>query len=186
MERNVDNAALNLQATAGPDPLSDAEYDGDLRPEHRRGDPAGARPAAQLHVRAGSRLRRRQEDRLQRHAHAGHAARRSPSTRSWRPGDHGAAAGRRRSLGAGLPSGYEQHKGIDEYYKRLGPTRRSSSLVEEVADNQANAHEALKFGNNSHLNSSLRTSRPAARTRSTTAPRCRSARPLSGKSRWTT
>ena len=55
----------------------------------------------------------------------------------------------------GLPSGYQQHKGIDEYYKHLGPDAPIKSLVEEVADNQANAHEALKFGNNSHLNSSL-------------------------------
>ena len=54
-----------------------------------------------------------------------------------------------------LPSGYEQHKTIDEYYKRLGPTVPIHSLVEEVADNQANEHEALKFGNGNHLNSSL-------------------------------
>ena len=53
-----------------------------------------------------------------------------------------------------LPSGYEQHKTIDEYYARLGPFAPIHSLVEEVADNQANAHEALKFGNSNHLNSS--------------------------------
>src|SRR3954469_18489854 len=51
-----------------------------------------------------------------------------------------------------LPSGYEQHKTIDEYYKRLGPPVPIHSLVEEIADNQANEHEALKFGNSSHLN----------------------------------
>jgi len=54
-----------------------------------------------------------------------------------------------------LPGGYEQHKTIDEYYARLGPLAPIKSLVEEVADNQANAHEALKFGNGNHLNSSL-------------------------------
>ncbi|GAA0986143.1 hypothetical protein GCM10009555_062900 [Acrocarpospora macrocephala] len=54
-----------------------------------------------------------------------------------------------------LPSGYEQHKSIDEYYKRLGPQAPIQSLVQEVADNQANAHQALKYGNNNHLNSSL-------------------------------
>ena len=59
-----------------------------------------------------------------------------------------------------LPGGYEQHKTIDEYYKRLGPNAPINSLVEEVADNQANAHEALKFGNDSHLNSRWPTSRP--------------------------
>ncbi|HEX6020972.1 MAG TPA: amidase family protein, partial [Solirubrobacter sp.] len=49
----------------------------------------------------------------------------------------------------------EQHMAIDLYYQRLGPSAPIKSLVEEVADNQANAHEALKFGNNSHLNASL-------------------------------
>jgi amidase len=52
----------------------------------------------------------------------------------------------------GLPSGYQQHKSINEYYKNLGPNAPIKSLAEEVADNQANEHEALKFGNNSHLN----------------------------------
>jgi amidase len=51
-----------------------------------------------------------------------------------------------------LPPGYEQHKSIDAYYARLGPFAPIRSLAEEVADNIANAHEALKFGHNSHLN----------------------------------
>ena len=51
-----------------------------------------------------------------------------------------------------LPSGFEQHKSIDAYYARLGPFAPITSLAAEVADNQANAHEALKFGHNSHLN----------------------------------
>ena len=55
----------------------------------------------------------------------------------------------------GLPSGYQQHKGIDEYYKRLGPSAPIKSLVEEVADNLANAHEALKFGNGTHASAAL-------------------------------
>ena len=54
----------------------------------------------------------------------------------------------------GLPSGYQQHKAINVYYKRLGADRADQVLVEEVADNQANEHEALKFGNDSHLNAS--------------------------------
>ncbi|MFE9201917.1 amidase family protein [Micromonospora sp. NPDC007230] len=54
-----------------------------------------------------------------------------------------------------VPSGYEQHKAIDEYYKRLGPDAPVKSLVEEVAVNQAEAHQALKFGNARHLSSSL-------------------------------
>ena len=59
-----------------------------------------------------------------------------------------------------LPSGFEQHKSIDAYYARLGPFAPITSLVAEVADNQANEHEALKFGNNSHLNSSLSDTTP--------------------------
>jgi amidase len=54
-----------------------------------------------------------------------------------------------------VPSGYEQHKTIDEYYQRLGPDAPIKSLVEEVADNQANAQQALKFGNGSHMSESL-------------------------------
>lgn len=55
----------------------------------------------------------------------------------------------------GLPSGYQQHKAINEYYKNLGPGAPIKSLAEEVADNQANEHEALKFGNQNHVNSLL-------------------------------
>ena len=51
-----------------------------------------------------------------------------------------------------LPSGYEQHQAIDLYYKNLGPHAPIKTLAEEVADNQANEHEALKFGNSTHLN----------------------------------
>ncbi len=54
-----------------------------------------------------------------------------------------------------LPSGYEQHKSIDSYYERLGPQAPIKSLVQEVEVNQAEAHQALKFGNVNHLNSSL-------------------------------
>jgi amidase len=54
-----------------------------------------------------------------------------------------------------LPSGYQQHNAINLYYKNLGPLAPIQSLLEEIADNQANEHEALKFGNNSHLNSSM-------------------------------
>lgn len=54
-----------------------------------------------------------------------------------------------------LPSGYQQHNAINLYYKNLGPLAPIKSLLEEIADNQANEHEALKFGNNSHLNASM-------------------------------
>src|SRR5690606_33352673 len=51
-----------------------------------------------------------------------------------------------------LPGGGEQHMAIDMYYERLGPNAPIRSLEEEIADNRANEHEALKFGNNSHVN----------------------------------
>ena len=54
-----------------------------------------------------------------------------------------------------LPSGLRAAQAIDLYYKRLGPYAPIKSLVEEVADNQANAHQALKYGHNSHLNRSV-------------------------------
>ena len=43
-----------------------------------------------------------------------------------------------------------QHTTIDEYYSGLGPDAPIKSLAEEIADNSANAHEALKFGNGTH------------------------------------
>ena len=55
---------------------------------------------------------------------------------------------------------YEAHRDINRYYARLGPDAPINSLAEEIADNHANAHEALKFGNSSH----------AAPRRSTSAP----------------
>ena len=47
----------------------------------------------------------------------------------------------------GLPSGYQQHKAIDGYYTNLGPNAPIKRLVEEIAANNAEAHQALKFGN---------------------------------------
>jgi amidase len=51
-----------------------------------------------------------------------------------------------------LPGGFQQHQAINLYYENLGPLAPIKSLAEEVADNLANEHEALKFGNNSHAN----------------------------------
>src|SRR4051794_29304401 len=50
--------------------------------------------------------------------------------------------------GSGL--NYEAHRDIDHYYAHLGPNAPIKSLAEEVADNTANAQEALKFGNATH------------------------------------
>jgi amidase len=55
---------------------------------------------------------------------------------------------------AGLPPGtnsYEAKRDITRYYENLGPDAPIKSLAEEIAANQAEPHQALKFGNSSHL-----------------------------------
>jgi Asp-tRNA(Asn)/Glu-tRNA(Gln) amidotransferase A subunit family amidase len=54
-----------------------------------------------------------------------------------------------------LPTGYEQHATIDEYYKRLGSAAPVKSLVQEIEVDATNPQEALKFGNATHFNESL-------------------------------
>jgi amidase len=49
-----------------------------------------------------------------------------------------------------LPSGYEQHASIDDYYKHLGAGAPVKSLVQEVEVDSTDPQEALKFGNSSH------------------------------------
>ncbi len=50
----------------------------------------------------------------------------------------------------GLPSGYEAHATIDEYYKHLGAKVPVHSLIEEVAVDETDPQEALKDGNSTH------------------------------------
>ena len=77
---------------------------------------------------------------------------------------------RRRARARRCPAATSSTRRINEYYKRLGPNAPIKSLAEEVADNQANAHEALKFGNGNHLNSLAADVAPGRRrTRSPTA-----------------
>ena len=45
---------------------------------------------------------------------------------------------------------WEAHRDIDHYYQHLGPQAPINSLAEEIAVNQSEAHEALKFGNDTH------------------------------------
>ncbi len=54
-----------------------------------------------------------------------------------------------------IPAGYEAHKTIDAYYTHLGPKAPIKSLVDEVTANNAEAGQALKFGNATHLSESL-------------------------------
>ena len=54
-----------------------------------------------------------------------------------------------------LPSGYEAHATIDEYYKHLGAAAPVKSLVEEVALDNTDPQEGEKDGNSAHANESL-------------------------------
>ena len=53
-----------------------------------------------------------------------------------------------------LPSGYEAHATIDEYYKHLGAKVPVHSLLEEVAVDNTNPQEGEKDGNSTHAKES--------------------------------
>ena len=53
-----------------------------------------------------------------------------------------------------LPSGYEAHATIDEYYEHLGAAAPVRSLVQEVQVDETDPQEALKFGNSQHKSES--------------------------------
>ncbi len=57
------------------------------------------------------------------------------------------------SAGTTPPSifAYEAKRDVTRYYQRLGPDAPIHTLHEEVLDNEANEHEALKFGNALHM-----------------------------------
>ena len=129
---------------------------GDVRPEHLRRRSrrrrTRCRTTCRRSIRTSSTARRSATTARSRRARR----RRSRSTRSSRPARSWCRGRRRRCRPCpACPAGYQQHKGIDEYYKRLGPSAPIKSLVEEVADNLANEHEALKFGNGTHANAAL-------------------------------
>ncbi|HWF24946.1 MAG TPA: amidase family protein [Solirubrobacteraceae bacterium] len=56
---------------------------------------------------------------------------------------------------APLPTGWEQHATIDEYYQRLGPMAPVNSLVQEVAVDNTDPQEGEKDGNSAHASESL-------------------------------
>ena len=155
MERNVENVALNLQSTAGRDPLNELGYEAFFGPNifgsiARAPDPLpNYMSALDPNFVNGKKI-----------GYNGTFAAGTPAKIVF---DALVAAGAimvpRPATTVptvpGLPSGYQQHKGIDEYYKRLGPYAPIKSLVEEVADNLANEHEALKFGNGTHASAAL-------------------------------
>ncbi len=155
MEKTMENVALNLQSTAGRDPLNEQGYEAFFGPNifgsiARAPDPLpNYLSALDPNFVNGKKI--------------GYNGTFVPGTPAAIAFDALVAAGAimvQRPQATvptvpGLPSGYQQHKGIDEYYKRLGPSAPIKSLVEEVADNLANAHEALKFGNATHASAAL-------------------------------
>ena len=155
MDRTVANAAMHLQSMAGHDPLSDSAYEAFFGPDIHAVLPPLPSPLPDY-------MSALDEDFVEgkRIGYNGTFADGSPAKLAF---DALVAAGAimvpRAQIDVapvpGLPGGYQQHKSINEYYARLGPDAPIKSLIEEVADNQANEHEALKFGNNAHLNASL-------------------------------
>jgi Asp-tRNA(Asn)/Glu-tRNA(Gln) amidotransferase A subunit family amidase len=152
MDRSVANAAMNLQSMAGRDPKNETGYEAFFGPNifgsiTQAPDPLpDYMSALDLDFVDGKRI--------------GYNGTFNADTPAKIAFDALEAAGavmvERPSIAVasvpGLPSGYQQHKSINEYYENLGPNAPIKSLAEEVADNQANEHEALKFGHNSHLN----------------------------------
>ena len=152
MDRTVANAALTLQSIAGKDPINDAYYTEYWGPGINPSDVVPPQPptvpdytsALDLDFVRGKRIGwNGTSDQVNQAKAALEAA--------------GAILVERPVIDppANLPAlatQGEQHMAIDMYYKRLGPSAPIKSLGEEIADNQANQHEALKFGNNSHLN----------------------------------
>jgi len=162
MVRNVSDAALTLQSIAGPDPASDAEYSAVFGPDYLATGVIPAPPATvpdylsalDLGFVAGRKV-----------GYNGTLTDGSPLKLAF---DALTAAGAimvpRPVTTVGplpaVPNGYEQHKTIDEYYRRLGPDAPVRSLVDEVAANQTDPQQALKFGNSQHLSESLADTSP--------------------------
>jgi amidase len=155
MERSMENLALNLQSTAGRDPLNEQGYEAIFGP-NIFGSIAQAPDPLPNYLSA-------LDPNFVNGKKIGYNGTFTPGTPGAIVFDSLVAAGAimvPRPVTTvpsvpGLPAGYQQHKGIDEYYKRLGPDAPIKSLVEEVADNLANEHEALKFGNGTHASAAL-------------------------------
>jgi Asp-tRNA(Asn)/Glu-tRNA(Gln) amidotransferase A subunit family amidase len=162
MVRSVSDAAMTLQSIAGPDPQSNVEYSDVFGPDYLATGVIPTPPATVPDYMSALDLNFVRGKKI---GYNGTLTDGSPLKIAY---DALTAAGaimvpRPPTTVPALPpvpSGYEQHKTIDEYYQRLGPQAPIQSLVQEVADNQANAQQALKFGNASHLNESLADTSP--------------------------
>ncbi|GAA0366328.1 hypothetical protein GCM10009530_15140 [Microbispora corallina] len=157
MTRSVSDAAMTLASIAGPDPGSDAEYSAIFGSDYLATGVIPTPPAQVPDYMAALDVGFVKGKKI---GYNGTLTDGSPLKIAY---DALVAAGAimvprpTATIGTlpSLPSGYEQHKTIDEYYKRLGPQAPIQSLVQEVADNQANAQQALKYGNNNHVTASL-------------------------------
>nr|WP_231135121.1 amidase family protein [Motilibacter deserti] len=152
MDRTVANAAMNLQSMAGRDAKNEAGYAAVFGPNWQQSIQRAPEvvpdymSALDLNFVRGKKI-----------GYNGTFAAGTPAKLAY---DALVAAGaimvERPMVAVGtvpaIPSAYQQHKAIDEYYKNLGPDAPIKSLAEEVADNQANEHQALKFGNQNHVN----------------------------------
>jgi Asp-tRNA(Asn)/Glu-tRNA(Gln) amidotransferase A subunit family amidase len=151
MERSVADAALNLTAIAGPDPLNDVSdiwgpgvdpdyvippipdpipnYLSALNLDYVKGKRIGYTNTNQQTLEAKQALE-----------------------------DAGAILVERPNITIpGLPPSvftYEAARDVTRYYKRLGPDAPIQSIQEEVAANDADRHEALKYGNKPHQEAS--------------------------------
>lgn len=160
MDRTVANAAMHLQSMVGRDPKNELGYEAVFGPNWHasiKRAPVEApdyMSALDLDFVRGKRI-----------GYNGTIEPGSPTALAF---DALVAAGaimvERPSIPVGdvlaLPSGYQQHKAIDEYYKGLGPAAPINSLEEEVAVNAAESDQALKFGNQNHANAAAAETAP--------------------------
>ncbi len=150
MDRSVSNAALTLQSIAGMDPES--SYDGIWGPGVDDDTIIPPQPAT-----VPDYLSALDAD-FVRGKRIGWNGTLTPGTPLKEAYDALVAAGaimveRPVISPAGVPGSilsYEAHRDIDRYYAHLGPLAPIHSLAEEIADNTANEHEALKFSNGNH------------------------------------
>lgn len=160
MDRTVANAAMHLQSMVGRDPKNEAGYAAVFGPNWQASikrapeEAPDYMSALDLDFVRGQRI--------------GYNGTFEPGTPAALAFDALVAAGaimvERPSIPVGdvpaLPSGYQQHKAIDEYYLGLGASAPINSLEEEVAVNAAESDQALKFGNQNHANAAAAETEP--------------------------
>lgn len=160
IERTVADAAMTLQSIAGFDPESDGEYSAVFGPGYTGPGGNGDIPTLPSAV---PNYMSALDPSFVNGKKIGYNGTLTPGTPLKIAFDALTAAGATMVLRPttttptvpGLPSGYEQHKTIDEYYKHLGPFAPIQNLVQEVAYDNANVQEGEKFGNSAHMSESL-------------------------------